>query len=72
MRAEMACFEALGLGDAWNVGIGCFCAVAGLAEDLKVMGLVCAAECEGQNVIDVPDLCWGQIGSDPNAFLEFS
>jgi len=49
--------------------MGSLCAVTELAEDLQVMRLVCAAECEGQNVIDVPDLCWGQIGSDPNAFL---
>ena len=65
----MARFKALGFCDARNVGMGGLRPVPGLAEDLQVMGLVCAAECEGQNVIDVPDLCWGQIGSDPNAFL---
>jgi len=52
----MACFEALGFCDAWNVGLGCFRAVAGPAEDLKVIGLVCSAEGEGQNVINVPRL----------------
>ena len=69
MRAEMARFKALGFCDARNVGMGCLCAVAGLAEDLKVMGFICAAKSQGQYVINVPDLCWGQIGSKPNAFL---
>ena len=50
----MACFEVLGFCDAWNVGLGCLRAVAGPAEDLKVIGLVCSAEGEGQNVINVP------------------
>ena len=50
----MACFEALGFGKARNVGIGCFCAVTELAEDLKVMGFICAAKCERKNVINVP------------------
>ena len=68
----MAGFEPLGFCDARNVGMGCLPPVAGPAEYLKVIGFICAAECEGQNVIGVPDLCWGQIGSEPNAFLQFS
>ena len=50
----MARFEAFGFCDARNIGFGCLCAVAGPAEDLKVIGLVCSAEGEGQNVINVP------------------
>ena len=34
--------------------MGCFCAVAGPAEDLKVIGLVCSSKDEGQYVINVP------------------
>jgi hypothetical protein len=43
----MAGFEAFGFGKARNVGLGCFCAVAGSAEDLKVVRFNCAAEGEG-------------------------
>jgi len=50
----MAGFEALGFRNARNIGFGCLCAVAGLAEDLKVMEFICATECEGQYVINVP------------------
>jgi hypothetical protein len=50
----MVCFEALGFRNAWNVGFGCLCPVAGLAKDLKVMGLICAAKSQGQYVINVP------------------
>jgi hypothetical protein len=52
----MARFETLGFGNARNVGMACLCAVAGLAEDLKVMGFICAAKSQGQNVINVPSL----------------
>jgi hypothetical protein len=52
----MVGFKALGFGDARNVGMGRLCAVAGLAEDLKVMGFICATECEGQNMVNVPRL----------------
>ena len=50
----MAGFEALGLGDARNVGMGCLRPVAELAEDLQVLRCVCATECEGQYVVNVP------------------
>jgi hypothetical protein len=50
----MACFEALGFGNAWNIGMGCFRPVARVAEDLKVIGFICATKGEGQNVINVP------------------
>ena len=50
----MAGFEALGFGNARDIGFGCFCAVAGPAENLKVIGLVCSAEGERKNVINVP------------------
>ena len=52
----MARFEAFGFCDARNVGMGCLCAVAGLAKDLKVVGFICAAKSQGQNVINVPRL----------------
>ena len=65
----MVRIKALGFGNARNVGLGCLRPVAGLSEDLKVMGFICAAKSQGQYVINVPDLCWGQIGSKPNAFL---
>jgi hypothetical protein len=52
----MAGFEALCFCDARNVGLDCFCAVARLAEDLQVIGLICAAKCERKNVINVPRL----------------
>jgi hypothetical protein len=50
----MARFEAFGLGDERNVGMRRLCAVARPAEDLKVMGFVCAAKSHGKNVINVP------------------
>jgi hypothetical protein len=50
----MARFEALGFGNARNVGMGCLRPVAELAEDLQVLMCVCSAKCEGQNVINVP------------------
>jgi len=52
----MARFEALGFCDAWNVETGGLCFVARPAEDLKVVGFICAAEGEGQNVVNVPCL----------------
>ena len=52
----MARFEAFGLGDERNVGMRRLCAVAGPAEDLKVLRCICAAKCKGQNVINVPRL----------------
>jgi len=48
--------EALCLGNPWNVGVGCLCTVAGPAEDLKIVGLVCAAEGYGEDVVNVPRL----------------
>jgi hypothetical protein len=36
--------EALCLGDAGYVGSGCLGAVAGPAEDLKIVGFVCPAK----------------------------
>ena len=39
--------EALCLGDAGNVGVGCLCTMTGPAEDLKIVGFVCPAEGEG-------------------------
>ena len=57
----MARFEAIGFCDAWNIGMGCLCAMAGLAKDLQVIGLVCSAEGEGQNVINVPRLAGGDL-----------
>jgi len=52
----MARFEALGFGNARNVGLGCFFVVAGLAEDLQVARCACAAKSQWQNVINVPRL----------------
>ena len=49
----MVRFKPLGFGNARNVGMGCLCAVAGLAKDLQVFGFVSAAECTGKNVINV-------------------
>ena len=48
--------EALCFGDAGNVGLGCLCTVTGPAEDLKIIGFVCPAEGEGEDVINVPRL----------------
>ena len=50
----MARFEAFGFCDARNVGLGCFCAVAGPAEDLQVLRCICATHSEGQYVVNVP------------------
>ena len=50
----MAGFEALGFRNARNIGFGCLCAVAGPAEDLKVVRFICSSKCQGQNVINVP------------------
>ena len=50
----MVGFEAFGFGNARNVGLGCLRPVAWPAEDLKVVGFICATECEGQNVVNVP------------------
>ena len=50
----MARFEAFGFGNAGNVGMGCLCAMAGLAEDLQVIGFIYAAKCERNNVINIP------------------
>ena len=37
-------FEALCLGDARYVGLGCLCMVTGPAEYLQIIGFVCPAE----------------------------
>ena len=50
----MVRLKALDFCDAWNVGMGCFRPVARVAEDLKVIGFICATKGEGQNVINVP------------------
>ena len=36
--------KTLDLGDAGNIGVVCLGLVAGLAEDLQVVGLICSAE----------------------------
>jgi len=46
--------EALCLGDARNVGLGCLCTVTWPAEDLKIVWFVCAAEGYGYDVVNVP------------------
>ena len=52
----MVRLKALGFRNARNVGLGCLRPVAGPAEDLQVVSCVCAAKCEGKNVINVPRL----------------
>ena len=49
-------FEALRFGNARNIGLGSLWAVTGPAEDLKIIGFVCPAEGEGDDVINVPSL----------------
>lgn len=34
-------FEALSLGNAWNVGVACLGAMTGQTEDLEIIGFVC-------------------------------
>jgi hypothetical protein len=50
----MARFEALGFRDAWNIGVGGLCSVAGPAEDLKIVGFVRSSKSDGKNMINVP------------------
>ncbi len=49
-------FEALCLGDPRNVGVRCLRAVAGFTKDLEVLGFVCPAKGEGEDVVNVPRL----------------
>jgi len=49
-------FEALRLGDAWNIGLACLHAVTGPAKDLKVVGFVCPTKGDWEDVINVPSL----------------
>ena len=50
----MARFEALGFGDARNVGMACLRPVARPAEDLQVLRCIFATHSERKNVINVP------------------
>ena len=52
----MFCLEPLCLGDTRNVGLGCLCTVTGPAEDLQIIGFICAAEGYGEDVINIPRL----------------
>ena len=64
-------FEALCLGDARNVGLGCLCTVTGPAENLKIIGFICAAEGYGEDVVNVPRLsgAYGHVACLTCAFL---
>jgi hypothetical protein len=46
--------QALGLGDARNVGLGCLCTVTWPAKDLQIVGFVCPAEGYWEDVINIP------------------
>ena len=63
--------EALCLGDAGNVGLGCLCTVAGPAEDLQIVGFVCPAEGYWDDVVNVPRLSglYGHVACLTCAFL---
>ena len=63
--------EPLRLGNARYVGLGSLCTVAGPAEDLKIVGFVCAAEGYGEDVINVPRLSglYGHVACLTCAFL---
>ena len=49
-------FQALRLGDAWNIGVVRLRAVTGPAKDLQIFGFVRPAEGYGKDVINVPRL----------------
>ena len=63
--------EPLRLGDAGNVELGCLCTVTGPAEDLKIVGFVCAAEGYWEDVINIPRLSglYGHVTCLTCAFL---
>ena len=67
----MFCPEALCLGDARHVGLARLRAVTWPAEDLKIVGFVCAAEGYGEDVINVPRLSglYGHVACLTGAFL---
>ena len=57
----MARFETLGFGDARDVILRGLRLVAGPAEDLKVFGFVGSAQCNRDNVINVPSLAGADL-----------
>ena len=63
--------EALCLGDAWDIGVARFRAVTRPTEDLKIIGFVCPAEGEGDDVINVPHLAglYGYVTRLAGTFL---
>jgi len=63
--------EALCFGNAWYVVLSRLGAVAGSAEDLKIVGFVCPAEGYGEDVINIPRLSgiYGYVACLTYAFL---